>query len=319
MSNVMNIDEQGIYKDLDVLKDCQICPRQCGVNRLKGELGYCKSDANFHISSICIHKGEEPPISGEKGICNVFFSHCNLQCSYCQNHQISFNSSNNTNNIKNLTTIISEICLILDQGIKLVGFVSAGHFIPQMKVIIKALNSKNYFPKIVYNSNAYDRVEELLQMENIVDVYLPDLKYADNNLAKRYSDAENYPSVAFNAIKEMYRQKGSSLIQDEDGLAESGLLIRHLVLPGQIENSQSVLKWIANELSINVSVSLMAQYFPTSLVKHDSKLGRCITEKEFNEVVNSFYDNGLHKGFIQELDSPSNYKPDFSGNQHPFE
>ena len=215
----------------DELEDCALCPRNCHANRLAGKTGYCKSDASFNIASICIHRGEEPAISGTDGICNIFFDHCNLQCIYCQNHQISNNSSNRTIHHADLDKVISRITAILDLGINRVGFVSPSHFIPQMKVIINIIQSLGYKPVWVYNTNGYDKPETLRTLEGIIDVYLPDFKYRDSGLARKYSGAGDYPEIAAKALREMYRQKGAALIVDDNHAAESGIIVRHLVLP----------------------------------------------------------------------------------------
>ena len=302
----------------DELEDCALCPRNCHANRLAGKTGYCKSDASFNIASICIHRGEEPAISGTDGICNIFFDHCNLQCIYCQNHQISNNSSNRTIHHADLDKVISRITAILDLGINRVGFVSPSHFIPQMKVIINIIQSLGYKPVWVYNTNGYDKPETLRTLEGIIDVYLPDFKYRDSGLARKYSGAGDYPEIAAKALKEMYRQKGAALIVDDNHAAESGIIVRHLVLPGHVSNSLHVLKFLSEELSPRIYVSLMAQYYPTKNVENHPKLGRGITETEYLQVVEEMEKLGMFNGWIQEFDSSEFYRPDFD-HPHPFE
>ena len=313
-----DLDFELLMQPLNELKNCRLCPHECGVNRLLGKLGFCQSRVDFNISSICVHQGEEPSISGSKGICNVFFTNCNMQCSYCQNYQISENRSDRKMESRPLIRILTEIIEILDRGINILGFVSPGHFIPQMKVIIDALHKLDYHPTIVYNSNGYDKVGELKKMEGFVDVFLPDMKYADEQLGQKFSRVKNYPQIAKNAISEMYRQTGSRLHLNEGGYAERGLIIRHLVLPGQVQNSMDVLKWIAEELSSNISISLMSQYYPTARVYNNRSLGRTLMINEYQEVVDFFYKLGLHKGWVQALDSHENYRPDFNKPEHPF-
>lgn len=317
MRNKPNCDR--LMQALDVLRDCKICPHECGADRFTENLGFCKSRADFNISSICIHHGEEPAISGSKGICNVFFTNCNMQCKYCQNYQISENRNDRKRESLTLSEVLKQICTILDQGINILGFVSPGHFIPQMKVIVKALNTMGYHPVIVYNSNAYDKVEEIKKLEGIVNIYLPDLKYADEPLGRRLSGIKNYPQIAYDAIREMYRQTGSALHIDRAGYTEHGLIIRHLVLPGHLQNSKDVLHWIASELSVNVTISLMSQYYPTPRVCNDRELGSIVNVKEYDQLVDYFYDLGLHKGWIQSMDSHENYRPDFDRFEHPFD
>ncbi|MDP4281048.1 MAG: 4Fe-4S cluster-binding domain-containing protein [Bacteroidota bacterium] len=301
----------------DILHDCAICPRNCHVDRFSTRLGFCKSDASLNISSIVKHMGEEPVISGPDGICNIFFTHCNLQCIYCQNYQISKNSTNCSQFHKDFNEAIREITSMLDEGITRVGFVSPSHFIPQMLMIIEKVESLGYKPIWVYNTNGYDRPETIRALEGIIDVYLPDLKYVDSNLSKEYSDAGNYPDVAKLALKEMFHQKGSVLHLKEDQTAISGMIIRHLVLPGQIDNSLGVLRFIAEELSPKIHISLMSQYFPTPAVKSHPLLRRTLTYKEYSKVVNEMDDLGMYNGWIQQMDSSTTYRPDFE-KEHPF-
>lgn len=310
-----------IYKleaPLRKLENCRICPRNCSANRFSEKLGYCKSDASYYISSICVHRGEEPPISGKNGICNVFFGHCNLQCKYCQNHQISFNQNHLAASGLSLKEVLTQIVSCLAEGCHAVGFVSPSHFVPQCEVIVNALHFLGLHPVIVYNSNGYDKVETLREIEPWVDVYLPDFKYIDPALSKKYSDAPKYPEVAKNALSEMYRQKGSTLIINDSGVAERGILIRHLVLPGHVENSIGVLQFIAEEISNSLHISLMSQYHPTVFVKKISPVNRTLFKDEYETVVEAFYRLGFRKGWVQDLDSYENYRPDFN-KEHPFE
>ncbi len=299
------------------LEHCMACPRQCGVNRFY-ETGYCKTDAWCNISSICVHRGEEPSVSGPGGICNVFFTHCNLQCLYCQNHQISRLNEAKQGTRISLADTTRHIISLLDSGCRGVGFVSPGHQLVQMKAIIRAIRHAGRNPVFVYNSNGYDTADTLRSLEGLIDVFLPDFKYIDDNLALRWSDASNYAEVAKSALREMFRQKGSSVVFGDDGLAESGLIIRHLVLPGQVQNSIDVLQFIAEELSPRVYVSLMSQYYPTSLVTKHPELSRRIYVKEYDRVRSKMQELGMFRGWVQELASHSHYRPDF-GQDHPFE
>jgi putative pyruvate formate lyase activating enzyme len=297
---------------------CNLCPRECGVNRLNGPLGYCKSDSHIHISSVCIHKGEEPVISGKKGICNVFFPHCNLQCIFCQNHEISRNVCDNYAEEMALDEVIGKIIKVLEHTENIVGFVSPSHFIPQMIAIIDALHQAGKHPVIVYNSNGYDKAASLKMLEGLIDVYLPDFKYMDAELAMEYSQAKDYPEAATAALKEMYRQKGSTLIINNDGIAESGIIIRHLVLPGAADQSIKVLQYIAEELSTKLHISLMSQYYPTEMVTSHPLLNITIALSEYNKVVKAFHKLGFYRGWVQEMESHASFRPDFSSEQ-PFE
>jgi len=303
---------------LEELRNCSYCPRNCHTDRFSTKSGYCKSDTSFNISSICIHRGEEPVISGTEGICNVFFTNCNLQCIYCQNWQISVNRKERNSTEMSVERVISEITAILDQGINMIGFVSPSHVIPQMKIIINVLDALGYHPVKVYNTNGYDTPETIRSMEGIIDVFLPDFKYMDPEIAKEYSGATDYSEVASLALKEMYRQKGSVIHLSEKGTAESGIIIRHLVLPGQVENSLKVLRFIADELSPKLHISLMSQYYPTPAVSCHPQLKSPIKEKEYQIVIEEMDKLGFTNGWIQEMESMHNYQPDFQKN-HPFE
>jgi putative pyruvate formate lyase activating enzyme len=217
-----------------------------------------------------------------------------------------------------LEDIVGEVISFLDRGCKSVGFVSPSHVIPQVKMIIEGIRESGYNPVFVYNSNGYDRVEELQGLEAYIDVYLPDFKYADPVLSKEYSGVEDYPVRAIAALKEMYRQKGSTLILDEFGQVEKGMVIRHLVLPGSISNSFQVLEIIAEKLSTSMAISLMSQYYPTPDVRKHEKLGRTLYPEEYERVVEKMDELGFYKGWMQEPGSKDHYRPDFE-QLHPFE
>lgn len=281
-------------------------------------MGYCRTDAGFNIASICIHRGEEPVISGAEGICNIFFNGCNLRCIYCQNHEISQCGKSSKSQTFNLNEVLDRVIEILSGGISSVGFVSPSHVMPQVKAIIKGLNDRGYKPITVYNTNSYDKRETIRSLSGLIDIYLPDYKYATGETAALYSGASDYPEVALNAIKEMYFQKGSTLITNDSGKAECGLLIRHLVLPGHAEESRKVLKTLAEELSPGVHLSLMSQYHPTDLVKNHPVLNRSLYRSEYESVVDTMESLGFRNGWVQDMDSNITYRPDFS-KENPFE
>ncbi|NJO70157.1 MAG: hypothetical protein HC830_13525 [Bacteroidetes bacterium] len=197
----------------------------------------------------------------------------------------------------------------------MVGFVSPSHFIPHVKAIINALRNEGLNPTFVYNSNGYDKVESLKSLETYIDVYLPDFKYMEPDLSLAFSQARNYPETAGAAIKEMHRQKGSSLRLNDAGLAESGLIIRHLVLPNAVENSVKVLQYLAEEISERLHISLMSQYFPTDKVRHIPQLNRIITSGEYEQVTNAFHNLGFHRGWLQEPESNEHFRPSFKNDQ----
>ncbi len=302
---------------LEQLHNCDLCPRECHADRFISRTGFCKSDASFNISSICIHHGEEPAIGGKNGICNIFFTHCNLQCIYCQNYQISDNRNPVKRTAIELEEVIRQVTAILDQGINRVGFVSPSHFIPQVKIIMQCIHSLGYKPVWVFNTNGYDKVETLKSLKGMIDVYLPDLKYMESSQAGEYSDAPGYPEVATLALKEMFRQKGPVLHLDREGAAESGIIIRHLVLPGHKENSLKVLNFIAENLSPKLNVSLMSQYYPTPRVSCHPRLNKTVSPEEYSLIVKELDRLGMYNGWIQELDSAANYQPDFE-REEPF-
>lgn len=290
------------------LAKCSCCPHTCEADRTSGITGYCRSKDDFPVAAIVPHHGEEPCISGEYGICNVFFASCNLQCVYCQNHQISRSSGSRFAGVEE---VIETIEKCLQQGCHAVGFVSPSHVIPQVIQLITLLKKRGNNPVFVYNSNAYDEVTMLRRLEGMIDVYLPDFKYIDGEIAGRYSGCPDYPGKAAAAIKEMYRQKGSTLITDAHGQARSGLIIRHLVLPSHSEHSIAVLRHIAEELSVNIHISLMAQYYPDAEAHQFPEINRTLTHPEYQSVVSEFERLGFRKGWIQDLSSQENYRPDF--------
>ena len=300
------------------LEHCCICPRQCAVDRTLGATGFCGTDAGCNIASITLHQGEEPAISGERGICNVFFGHCNLRCIYCQNQQISRNNSPIKGGQWSMGEVVERISTILARGINRLGFVSPSHMVEQMVAIIRALHNQGCRPVIIYNSNGYDSVEILRELEPWVDVYLPDFKYADSGLAGKWSGATDYPDVAAAALGEMYRQKGNILHLDDHGLVERGMIVRHLVLPGAVDNSLQVLRWLARHLSSRITLSLMSQYQPISAVADAPPLDRVLLQEEYAQVVMEMERLGFENGWVQECTSAGYYNPDFD-REAPFD
>jgi len=299
------------------LKSCTLCPRKCGINRFEGGNGYCKSDAGYSVASICIHRGEEPAISGTFGICNIFFPHCNLQCIYCQNYQISRNETRCQIEACSLEGVLGKVIRLLEMGCESVGFVSPTHYLLHVYTLIDSLHERGFHPVMVYNTNGYERVEMLQALETKIDVFLPDFKYMDPEIAGEYSGAKDYPEMVKLSVKEMFRQMGSSVILSDSGTALRGLIIRHLVLPGLVKESIKILRWIAEELSPSVYVSLMAQYYPPEGILCPPALQRKITPEEYETVVKEMESLGFCNGWYQGLDSPEQYLPDF-GRKQPF-
>ncbi|MCX6325474.1 MAG: radical SAM protein [Bacteroidia bacterium] len=251
-------------------------------------------------------------------MCNIFFAGCNLRCIYCQNHEISRNGSGIRYQVPGLEVVLDKIEGILSKGVTAVGFVSPSHVVPQVKAILRGLSSRGLKPITIYNTNGYDKPETIRSLVNMIDVYLPDYKYVTPEIALKYSGASDYPAVALKAIKEMYYQKGSTLTVDETGMAENGMLIRHLILPGHVEESKNVLRSIAEELSPGVHLSLMSQYHPTYHVRNHPVLNRSLYKAEYEAVAKAMEELGFRNGWVQDMDSYQNYRPDFS-KEHPFE
>lgn len=305
-----------------LLESCTVCPKDCGNNRLNDEIAACYSGRLPIVSSYTAHFGEEPVLSGTKGAGNIFFGNCNLRCVYCQNYQISQTwREQKKNEISHER--LAEIMLELQaKGCHNIGFVSPTHFVPQMAraILIAAENGLNL--PIVYNTNAYDSTEVLRLLDGIVDIYLPDLKYADSDAGFQFSKVRNYADFARNALKEMFRQTGDELIYGADGLLKSGLVIRLLVLPNDLAGIEENLRWIRDELSPKTAISLMAQYYATNKAATDDRyilLSRRISTGEWLSAISILEELGMEEGFMQEYESASHYyRPDFTDKEKPF-
>lgn len=307
--------DQLLLTSPEALANCTICPHECRKDRISGDTGICCTSGDIPIASICIHRGEEPPVSGKKGICNVFFAHCNLSCVYCQNHQISSAGTKDYENLS-LEETVRRISSVLDTGIEAVGFVSPTHVAPHVKAIVQRLRDDGYNQIVFWNSNGYDSVQVLREIDSYIDVYLPDFKYIRSQNAKLLSGAENYPQVAKNAIMEMLRQRGTVLRIDDKGQAYRGIIIRHLVLPGYEDESIEILEWIAENLSTRVSISLMSQYYPPK-PGLPGTLNHSLTSAAYKKVTDAFYRLGFENGWLQSPESNQQYRPDFRS-RDPF-
>jgi len=314
--------ERRVERLYGLLASCTVCPRDCGNNRLEDVLASCASGLHPVVSSYTPHFGEEPALSGTRGAGNVFFGNCNLRCVYCQNYQISQNFAAQRPNTVTVGRLAEMLLELQQRGCHNIGFVSPTHYAPQMaKAVLLAAREGLNVP-IVYNTNAYDSVEVLRLLEGIVDVYLPDLKYADSDAGSLYSKVPDYAERARAALIEMYRQKGSALVYDEDGLLRSGLLVRVLVLPNNAAGVADSLAWIAETLSPRVAISLMAQYYPIHRAAGNEKyatLSRSITAAEWQDALSAVEANGLENGYQQEFETANKYyRPDFTDPQTPF-
>ena len=306
----------------ELLRACNVCPLDCGNDRTRGELARCYSAALPVVSSYTPHFGEEPALVGEHGAGNIFFGNCNLRCVYCQNYQIS---QAHKEQIKNEVTHerLAEMMLELQsRGCHNINFVSPTHFAPQLARAILIAASRGLNLPVVYNTNAYDSLEVLRLLDRVVDVYLPDLKYADSSEGYTYSKVPNYTEHARAALKEMFRQTGDELVFASDGTLRRGLVVRLLVLPNDVAGVRESLEWIRDELSPRVAVSLMAQYYATNKAATDERytlLSRRISESEWWRAVSVLEKLGMEEGWMQEYDGASHYyRPDFTNPEEPF-
>lgn len=305
-----------------LLERCVVCPKDCGNNRLNDEIAACYSGRLPIVSSYTAHFGEEPCLSGTGGAGNIFFGNCNLRCVYCQNYQISQTWKTQQKNEVTHERLAEMMLELQERGCHNIAFVSPTHFAPQMARGILLAAEKGLRLPIVYNTNAYDSVEVLKLLDGIVDIYLPDLKYAENDAGFTFSKVRDYTDYARAAIKEMFRQTGDELIFDENGLLRKGLLIRLLVLPNDIAGIEENLRWIKEELSPRAAISLMAQYYATNKAATDERyilLSRRISEREWCSAVSILEDLEIETGFMQEYESASHYyRPDFTDADEPF-
>lgn len=288
---------------------CNICPFKCNVDRENKSLGVCKIGGKIKISYVSTHMWEEPCISGTKGSGTIFFTGCNLKCVFCQNYKISRKESEGTEiTEEELASIFLEK---QNEGVHNINLVSPTPYIKYIKKALTIAKEKGLIIPVVYNSNGYENVESIKELDGLIDVYLPDFKYADDDLAKKYSSAINYKENCIKVIKEMYRQVGNARF-DKDGIILKGIIIRHLVLPNNIENSKKVLEEIAENFDKEIYVSLMGQYIPQDKSIEYEELNRKITNEEYDEVIDYFFEIGLENGFMQELDAADEkYIPNF--------
>ena len=278
------------------LECCTICPHNCKINRTKNP-GRCKSTDKIKIALYSIHNFEEPCISGENGSGTIFFSNCNMNCVFCQNYEISQLGRGKEITIEELANVMIKQ---QERNVQNINLVTPTSYALHIVEAIKIARKKGLKIPIVYNTNGYESVETLKLLEGYVDIYLPDLKYYYDDLAKKYSKVDNYFEIATKAIQEMYRQVGTPVL-DENGVMKKGLMIRHLILPNEVQNSKKVLKWIKENIDSNVYVSIMAQYFPTYKAKEIPEIARKITKEEYEEIENYLYELDLENGYIQEL------------------
>ena len=282
---------------MEELKSCNVCPHKCGVNRLNGIKGRCKCDNKIKIALASVHNYEEPCISGKNGSGTVFFSNCNLNCIYCQNYEISQLGKGKEITIEHLAQIFIKQ---QEKNVNNINLVTPTMYVPQIIEAIKIARKKGLNIPIIYNSNGYENVETIKKLNGYIDIYLPDLKYYSNEIAKKYSKIDNYFETAISAIKEMQKQVGNPIF-NEEGIIQKGVIIRHLILPHHLLNTKNILKYVKENFDENTYISIMAQYFPTYKAKEIPEIARKITKEEYEKVENYLYELDLENGYIQEL------------------
>ena len=275
--------------------NCNICPRNCNVNRNNNEYGFCKAGNNIKIARYSLHYWEEPCISGKRGSGTIFFSGCNLKCIFCQNYDISFYNKGKEITVERF----ADICIELQNKKALnINLVTPTIYIPLIKKGLILAKKKGLKIPIVYNTSGYEIIESLKELEGLVDIYLPDFKYYDNDLAKRFSSCNNYFEIASNALEEMYRQVGKPKFKNN--IMKKGIIVRHLLLPNHIEDSKKVIKYLYDKYKDNIYISIMNQYTPVRKIEKYKELNSTVEEKEYDELVNYALDIGIQNAFIQE-------------------
>ena len=294
---------------MELLKECNLCPRKCGVNRYEKK-GYCGATNRVKVAYYSLHMWEEPVISGDKGSGTIFFSHCNLRCLYCQNKKISIDGYGKVISNKKL----GEIMLTLqDKGAHNINLVTPTHYVPQIASVLHKIKDKKLHIPVVYNTSSYENIGTLMVMKNLVDIYLADLKYFDDELAYKYSSCKNYFEVATMAIDEMVRQTGPVVI-GKDGLMKKGVIVRVLVLPGHVRDAKEIINYLYKTYHDDIYISIMNQYTPVNTCPYDN-LNRKLSDEEYDEVINFALTIGVDKAFIQEGETASeSFIPNFDKN-----
>lgn len=304
----------------EVYRECQICPHGCGVDRTQGQTGYCGQTDLLRVSSSIQHFGEEPPLVGTRGVGNLFVTSCNMRCDYCQNFQISQLWKKPIDSVaieQSYRSIAQQMIRLQEEGVHFIGWVSPSHVVPGLLKSLCIAREIGLKIPIIYNTNAYDSVATLKLLDGVIDIYLPDLKYAYSSTAKEISHVNEYPEFSRQAVLEMYRQVGP-LTLDENGLAKQGLLIRHLLLPEDLAGTWDTLCFIALELSSSVPLSLMSQYRPVHQAMKKSSLNRVITPEEYEKAIAMAKDLGIENLYLQSMQMAVHNLPDFNNLDNPF-
>lgn len=293
----------------NLMSDCTLCPRKCHVNRLAGQTGFCGQTAELTAARAALHYWEEPCISGIAGSGAVFFSGCNLQCVFCQNHNIAIGKSGKVISPERLTEIFLEL---QGKGAANINLVTGTHFIPQIALSLSSAKTQGLTIPVVYNTGSYEETASLRLLEGLVDIYLPDLKYFSFELSAKYSLAADYFQKAAAAIAEMYRQAGKPVMDSKTGLMQRGVIVRHLLLPGETKDSKKVLRYLHETYGNDIYVSIMNQYTPLEHVAQISSLNRKVTEEEYGRVLFFAERVGIEQGFYQESGTASeSFIPEF--------
>lgn len=293
-----------------MLKDCHLCTRNCGVDRLAGQKGFCGVDAGIMVARAALHMWEEPCISGKEGSGAVFFSGCSLGCAFCQNRTISKGQSGKVITVEHLAELFLDLQA---QKANNINLVTAGHFLPQVREALILAKEQGLTIPVVYNSSGYEKAEMLRYLEGLVDIYLPDLKYLEADLAGKYSHAKDYPEVAMKALEEMVRQVRTPEF-DERGMMKKGVIVRHLLLPGHVRNSKKVLEYLYGTYGDQIYISLMNQYTPMPAMKDDPQLSRKVTDREYDRLLDHAISFGVTNCFIQEGETAKeSFIPEFNG------
>ena len=278
---------------MSILKACTLCPRECQVNRMEGELGVCGAGSTLKVSSAFPHFGEEAPLVGENGSGTIFLTYCNLRCVFCQNYDISHLGEGKEISLEEMA---EYMVALQKRGCHNINFVTPTHFVPQIISALSKAVEKGLRIPLVYNCGGYESLKVIELLENIVDIYMPDIKFADSEVARKYCNAPDYPEVVKDVLKEMHRQAGILRV-NQKGIAERGVLIRHLVMPEELAGTKKTMKFIAQELSPESYINIMIQYYPQFKASQYPELSRRITLEEFQEAIAIARSFGLHRGF----------------------
>lgn len=290
------------------LSACTLCPRNCRADRNSGKTGFCGVDSRIYLARAALHMWEEPCISGKKGSGAVFFSGCGLRCCFCQNHDIAIGSRGLPVTVERLSEIFLEL---KEKGAANINLVTGAHYVPQIIQALDMARKKGMDLPVVYNSSGYEETGTLRLLEGYVDIYLPDMKYMEPELAQKFSHAPDYPETAKEAIREMVRQTGKCEF-GEDGYIRKGTIVRHLILPGHTRNSRKVLEFLHETYGEDIYISIMNQYTPVRTFDTCKELNRKVTKREYEKVLDAAVDMGIKNGFIQEGETASeSFIPEF--------